>query len=138
MLINYRHKGFSLIELLVSVVILVSVISVISVIYRGALLSSDKATDYVVMSGHTIPILKEIRADLRNMQFSIDNAEGSGSSNRVEYNWTSEVVEQDKVVGIAGGSESYNEYKLWVVTLEMTFNSAKREYQFFEVSWKYE
>ncbi|TMP74052.1 hypothetical protein CWC05_22310, partial [Pseudoalteromonas ruthenica] len=67
-----------------------------------------------------------------------DNAEGSGSSNRVEYNWTSEVVEQDKVVGIAGGSESYNEYKLWVVTLEMTFNSAKREYQFFEVSWKYE
>lgn len=136
-----KHRGFTLIELLVAVVILASVITTITLVYRGALVSSQKAAVYV-QTGAVLPaILTEVRSKIRNSPFSEQTLLGQGQAGVTTYSWYAQQIQDKKVFDRPGSNEfgivalTSNHYKLWLVSLELENKGAKQSFSFHEVSW---
>ncbi|RRS10086.1 prepilin-type N-terminal cleavage/methylation domain-containing protein [Pseudoalteromonas sp. J010] len=138
----HHKKGFTLVELLVSVVILLAVITTTSMLYRGAFISSEKATKYVQLSTAITGILDTIRFEIRHAPFEQTSLEGNGTNGGVLYRWDASVI-KEKNDSISGSSDiamklqtTSNRYKLWQVSLEVEAQGLIRQYQFKEVNWR--
>ncbi|WP_440054196.1 PilW family protein [Pseudoalteromonas sp. T1lg65] len=135
-------KGFTLVELLVSVVILLTVITTVSMIYRGAFISSEKASTYIQFSSSMTGILDLVRYDIRNSPFERSALQGSGTNGKVSYSWSaSQIKEKSYPAPVVPGEFGFaqgalNRYKLWLVTLNVEAQGITRQYQFREVNWR--
>ncbi|RJE76908.1 hypothetical protein BGP78_10925 [Pseudoalteromonas sp. MSK9-3] len=136
-------KGFTLIELLISVVILFTSILMVSQVFRGAYISSEKATNYVVMSAAMVGIFPLVTEQLRLQDFQSMNASGSGSNGSVEFSWEGSVVDETRVSNdlsteFTGHVTSSNSYKLWLIDLKVSISDRSSNYQYHEVTWENE
>lgn len=136
-----ENKGFTLIEVLVASVILFASIAMVSMVYRGAFLSSEKANSHIVISGVLPSVLSTIKNTIRqqgnlsNTQLSAKNATWD-----VDYQW------QAQLIANKGAPQKLDpfthqltiqplKYKLWKVTLTLTYKNLTKQYQFNELSW---
>jgi len=133
-----KAKGFTLIEVLVSSFILFLVLAAITMVYRGALLSSNKAERTLKFSSMVEPISEQIRLQL---QSSTNNEfQGQGSMGEVTFKWVAEQEFSKKAPALldaeAGSlTQGSKIFRLWHVSLTLQLNNATREYYFKEVSW---
>ncbi|MBD1580977.1 PilW family protein [Pseudoalteromonas sp. S16_S37] len=138
----HLKKGFTLVELLVSVVILLSVITTVSMLYRGAFISSEKATKYIQLSTAITGILDNIRFEIRHAPFEQSTLEGAGNNGGVSYQWKATIIKEKQYSTSATSSEfgpmrtSTNQYKLWQVQLQAEAKGLTRQYHFKEVNWR--
>ena len=134
-----KIKGFTLIEVLVATVILISSLAAISMVYRGAFVSSEKADNHMIISGVIPSVLSSIQQEIRANDQS-DLLQGEGRAWDTEYRWQANLVdfksaparfdvESRKLVTPA------KRYKLWQVTLSLTYNNMSKDYQYNELSW---
>ncbi|MBQ4860832.1 prepilin-type N-terminal cleavage/methylation domain-containing protein [Pseudoalteromonas sp. MMG013] len=136
-----KNSGFTLIEILISVIILVVVVTSVSLVYRGAYISSEKAATYVRLSSSMPGVLATVREKIRNSQFSNTSLSNTGMNGEVEYVWNASVVSSKNVkssvldgerVGLGFG----NAYNLWDVSLTLSYKGISNTYQYREVSWR--
>jgi type II secretory pathway component PulJ len=134
--------GFTLIEILVASVILFASLALISMIYRGAYLSSEKATRHVNIS-------KVIPAVLSTIEYEIQQHSLTSSATKimqesrawdVHYKWQASIIESKAAPSRYDVDEGKfttepEKYKLWLVNLTLTSQGLTKEYSFKEVSW---
>jgi Tfp pilus assembly protein PilV len=138
---NDKQQGFTLIEILVAAVILFTSIATVSMVYRGAFLSSEKANQYLTITGVLPSVLANIRSNIRAQGNSSDSELGQkGETWSVQYAWQAKLVEHkgapDKLdVDTGDFVISPLKYKLWLVDLSMQFQTTNKQFQFYEVSW---
>jgi len=133
--------GFTLIEIMLAAVILFSVITTVTMIYRGAILSSGKATEQLVLS-NTLPfIVKEISHNLQEKsQNSESSVDGQGELLGIKYQWRAEFLLKKAPLPIfdidSGQDITQSErYKLWRVSLVTIVDDREYKHDFMQVSW---
>jgi len=136
-----KNRGFTLLEILVASVILFSSMAVVSLIYRGALVSSEKANTHVLISGVVPAVLNTIREKIRQ-QSDQQQTEiiGNGIAWDVNYHWSAKLLNLKSAPPTFDSETGNNEvspekYKLWQVDLQLTLKGIKRDYHFKELSW---
>lgn len=135
---NTQTKGFTLIEVLVASFILFLVIAAITMVYRGALLSSNKAERTLQLSSLVEPISEQVRLQL---QSSTNNElQGQGSMGQITFNWLAKKEFESKAPALLDAEEGEltqgnKVFKIWHITLKLQLKKATREYHFNEVSW---
>ncbi len=138
--IKLEH-GFTLVEVLVASVILFSTIAVVSMVYRGAFISSEKATSHIAITGVLPSVLANIKQSIRAKGNS-PSTELSGNSNAwdVSYQWRASLVSfKSPPDRFEEGSNVLvtppEKYKLWQVELAIEKSGLVKSYQFKELSW---
>jgi type II secretory pathway pseudopilin PulG len=136
---NRSAKGFTLIEVLVAGVILIISLSTMTLVYRGAVLSSGKATDNIDFSASIGLIFTTIEQEIRGKNVT-SSAKGSGSLDGITYRWQSQLLESrgaaDRLNPDSGDWEVQPErYYLWNVELIVEKKGKQRVYNFKEISW---
>jgi len=136
-----KIQGFTLIEIMVSAVILFSVIATVSMVYRGAFISSEKAAKSIEIVGVLPSILATLREDIRQQgKSSLTELNHSDNVWGVNYNWKA------KLIDFKSAPEKFDvdsgkfitppkKYKLWQVTLTLEKNGLSKQYQLKELSW---
>jgi len=133
------NRGFTLLEVLVASFILFLVISTMTMVYRGAILSSEKAERSLRISSAVAPI-RSLIADKVRISNGVQTLSGSGSMGNIAYQWRGEkrvqAMEPDVFDSDSGkfvtGKRGYG---LWAVSLVISYKNTQKEYQFSEVSW---
>jgi len=133
--------GFTLLEVLIASVILFSSIAAVSLIYRGAYLSSEKATNTIKLSSVLPSILTVIEAEIKQQSKLPNNAlSGKGNAWQVSYSWKAELVSMEKAPDRIDPNSGANKtsplkYKLWQVDLTTKFNNKEALYSYVELGW---
>ena len=141
MISKQTNTGFTLLEVLVASVILFASMAVVSLIYRGALVSSEKANSHIIISGVVPAVLNQVREKIRK-QGNQQQTEiiGKGITWDVNYHWTANLLSIRSAPPSfdpdTGNNEASPEkYKLWQVDLQLSFSGINRDYHFKELSW---
>jgi Tfp pilus assembly protein PilV len=131
---NFTH-GFTLIEVLVSGLILFLVLTAMTELYRGAVIGSSKAENSVFMSS-AVPFIRANLSHSFRANPPQQGSSGNGKFGEVNYQWkaTNEYVgrapyflEEDLGRDV--------EYRLWRIDLSVTYRSSARQFHFNEVTW---
>lgn len=134
-------QGFTLLEILVASVILFSSIAAISLVYRGALLSAEKANAHVTISGVIPNVLGQIRQNIRSKgDLQVTELKGLAESWGVKYRWTAlqtlfKAAPATLDFENVGYTVPPNKYKLWNVSVTLEFKGVEKNYEFQEMSW---
>lgn len=140
---NFKHNnsGFTLIEVMVAAVILFSVIATVSMVYRGAFLSSEKATKHVSISAVLPSVLATVKEEIQQQgKLSETTLSYKGNAWSVDYQWSASLVQYKAAptqYDIDSGTmiTPPKKYKLWLVDLTLQINGLIKQYQFNEYSW---
>ncbi len=134
--------GFTLIEILVASVILFASLALISMIYRGAYLSSEKATQHVNISKVIPAVLSTIEHEIQQHSLTSSATEIMQESRAwdVDYTWQASMIDSKAApsrydVDEGKFTKEPEKYKLWQVRLTLTNQGKSKEYTFKEVSW---
>lgn len=136
-----RRKGFTLVEVLVAAVILFASVATVSLVYRGAFSSSQKADQYMKITGVLPSVLANIRDGLRAQgDVRQTQVKATDSAWDVTFSWQANLIEQKgapQKMDVDTGDYIVPplKYKLWSVDLTMRYKSTTKQYQFHEVSW---
>ncbi|MDX2370002.1 MAG: prepilin-type N-terminal cleavage/methylation domain-containing protein [Colwellia sp.] len=136
-----KDNGFTLIEVLVASVILFASIATVSMIYRGAFLSSEQANKHVNISGVMPSLLANVRSDIRTQGNTFESQLGDqGNAWSVQYQWQANLVQHKSApqrldVDTGDYVNPPIKYKLWLVELDVQYQSISKHYQFYEMSW---
>jgi type II secretory pathway pseudopilin PulG len=134
-----KETGFTLLEVLVAAFILFLVIAAMTLVYRGAVLSSNKAERSLRFVALVEPICEQIRIQVRNSTGQ-GKLQGEGTMGEVTYTWSADesekVTEPDYFDADQGefitGSRSFS---LWTIRLDLKYGNSSHPYQFEELSW---
>lgn len=134
-----KQKGFTLLEVLVASFILFIVISTMTMVYRGAILSSEKAERSVQISASVSAIQAAI-ANQVHSSHSMQVLNGQGTMGKIAYQWRAEKTAQAlepntfnaDIGSFVPGERSFG---LWTVYLDVQYQNTHKQYQFSEVSW---
>lgn len=136
-----KCSGFTLIEVLIATIILVASLAAISLLYRGALISSEKATTHIEASGYIPSILASIRQEIQHKGSGAETeVSGVGQAWELGYVWQAKMISFMPPAPIfspdSGVDEHFpNKYKLWEVELTIKLKSLEKTYSFNELSW---
>ncbi|WP_199611263.1 PulJ/GspJ family protein [Flocculibacter collagenilyticus] len=136
-----KNIGFTLIEVLVSAVILFAGIFISMSLIKGAYLSSEKAVSQLNTVAVIQPILSVIRHDIRSKgNEQVTNLSGRGDVWFGRFSWTATMIKfrgAPNRFDVDKGSfvTPPHKYKLWEVQLKLTINSVETEFEFKELSW---
>jgi prepilin-type N-terminal cleavage/methylation domain-containing protein len=141
MIVARKHSGFTLVEVLVASVILFSVLASVSLIYRGAILSSEKASNHIAINAEVKQIIAQIeKIVLEKSKGQETHAEGQGKSNAVGYRWQAS-LERISSAPAKFDPDSGNfvtppqKYKLWLVNIDLSLNKTTKHYVFYQLGW---
>jgi prepilin-type N-terminal cleavage/methylation domain-containing protein len=130
-----KQRGFTLLEVLIAGFILFLVLSSMTLVYRGALISSDKAENVLVIASAAPSIRVLITESFRENSFAEDH-EGAGVFGDLKYQWAANLLQigrPTEIIQRDAGREL--RYFLWNVELTVSYHGAVRTYHFREVSW---
>ena len=129
-----NQAGFTLLEVLIASVILFSVIVTSTLVYRGAILSSDKAEQALSVSVAAHAIQRIVTDDFRQQK---DRSQpfGEGRYGEVTYSWRAEKTHTGTRAGAVDGSTPEREFSLWQINLTISKGKMTKQFQFSEVSW---
>jgi prepilin-type N-terminal cleavage/methylation domain-containing protein len=136
-----NSKGFTLIEILVASMILFASFATVALLYRGALLSSDKAANHLQISAVVPEVLGQVRKSIRMQgKQPLEQLQGSGAMWQVRFEWQAQLEEfkaPAPIFDVDTGQyiEQPAKYKLWLVDLTLDHDGTQREYSFEELSW---
>lgn len=141
-----KTQGFTLIEVLVSSLILFMTITAMFSLYRGSLLSSNKAERSLDYANQVMQIKSVVSHAIRQSS-GANTLSNSGQMGPVGYRWEASVVQ----VGVAEHPENFpieriadlginspdgaTPIYLWRVDMTMTLENSQREFEFWELSW---
>lgn len=131
------HRGFTLLEVLLAGFILFLTIATTTSIYRGAILSSEKAQASLSIAASVSPIRQMISDGFTSGDYAALGS-GSGSYGALKYKWQATLTHSGvapSIVQDASGMGEDLQYYLWRVELEVLNDSTMRKYEFTEVSW---
>lgn len=142
----HRSKGFTLIEVLVASLILFLVITTMMSVYRGALLSSNKANHTLVFSTKILQLKTVITENLRKTS-SLSSQSGNGRLDTLDYEW----IAEPQVTGLGFHPENFpidmviatgtnspqgsTPLHLWKINITLYNNNQQRQYEFWELTW---
>ena len=113
----------------------------VSLIYRGAFISSEKASNHVNIVANVPALLSQIKQQVQSAPPQQTQLNGQGTVWQSSYTWQAS-VEKTKVVVDAASSLEFGEqmatkkqFKLWQVTLTLNSHGIVKNYTFNEVSW---
>ena len=134
------NRGFTLLEILVATVILFSAIAAVSLVYRGALLSSDKAKSHIILDSKVPLILTLIQDEIRNNATSEQQLSGADTTWNVSYRWQANLESykppQPLFSPESGTFEEFApKFKLWQVKVEVEHEQLIKEFSYKELSW---
>ena len=134
-----NQGGFTLIEILIAGIILFSVISIVSTIYRGAVLSSSKASQHIELSTSVPLLLDTIRFNIRQASKETIIAQ-EGIIDGVVFKWEAVIIKQGsapKRLDSEDGEviEFSLRFNLWKVELHLEKDGRTADYEFEELNW---
>lgn len=136
-----KVKGFTLIEVLVASVILFATITVISLLYRGALISSEKANSHIQIS-NVIPIaIKQIKLLIQKQTVrGVNTLAGKNTYWGVSVEWNATAIAHKPAPPLYDfdtNSEKIqpNKYYLWQVEARFSVDKLIKVQHYKEVSW---
>lgn len=134
-----KQSGFTLIEILISGVILFSVISIVSSIYRGAVLSSSKASKSIELSAAVPLLLDTIRFHIRESK-ETSTLSQDGVIDGIVFEWQASVIKEGappKRFSPEDGSiiNFTTRFYLWKVELQLEKDERQAYYEFEELTW---
>lgn len=132
-----KQSGFTLVEALIASLIMFIAIGIFTMVFRGAIISSQKASANIEISAAANLVVERISAELTN-RHSGKNANGEGKIFDFNYTWRAKVKSSAKPPSrYLGGSKVQADHtaKLWQV--DLTFEKDERivAFQFEEVTW---
>jgi len=132
---NNKVSGFTIIEILLAGFIMFLVLTTMTQVYRGALLSSDKAETTLRISGGVPAIQANISQSIRS-NGQVGDHGGDGQFGELRFKWFATLThsgEPSVILQEDAGREI--QFFLWYVELEVTGKGQTRRYNFTEVSW---
>jgi Tfp pilus assembly protein PilV len=132
---NSSVAGFTLIEVLLASFILFIVLAAMTQVYRGALLSSEKAEAALRISG-AVPSIHAKIASLMRQTSDFESPDGDGQFGSLRYSWKAKLIHKGEPPLFL--QEDFGEdiqFFLWHVDLEVSDKTQTRTYNFTEVSW---
>ena len=128
-----RQRGFTLLEVLIAGFILFLVISSMTFVYRGALLSSNKAESAIKFTAAIPSIKQQVIIQIREGIKGEDQS-GLGEYGKFSYIWTGTTTHRGTYqFPDAPGERIF--YYLMLVELEVTDSAVIRNYSFSELVW---
>lgn len=138
---NKQQNGFTLIELLVATIILFMAMGAVSLIYRGAFISSEKASNHVNIVANVPALLSQIKEQIQSASAQQTQLNGQGNAWQSSYTWqanvqqTKKVTDEIMVLEFGENAAIKTQFKLWQVTLVINSHGIEKKYTFNEVSW---
>ncbi|MBH0025412.1 MULTISPECIES: prepilin-type N-terminal cleavage/methylation domain-containing protein [unclassified Pseudoalteromonas] len=138
---NKNSTGFTLIELLVATIILFMAMGAVSLIYRGAFISSEKASNHVNIVANVPALLSQIKQQVQSASAEQTQLNGQGNAWQSTYTWQANVQQTKKITDptmaleFGEGNSVKTQFKLWQVTLVINSHGIEKNYTFNEVSW---
>ncbi|WP_165724818.1 prepilin-type N-terminal cleavage/methylation domain-containing protein [Pseudoalteromonas sp. SA25] len=138
---NKNSSGFTLIELLVATIILFMAMGAVSLIYRGAFISSEKASNHVNIVANVPALLSQIKQQVQSASAEQTQLNGQGNAWQSTYTWqanvqqTKTITDATMALEFGEGNSVKTQFKLWQVTLVINSHGIVKNYTFNEVSW---
>ncbi len=137
---SHNSRGFTLIEVLIAGVILIISVSAMTFIYRTATISSSKASNSVKLHGNINLIMQTIQHSIRSGK-ATQPLTGQGKIDDVVYSWRSELNTKSGAparFSLEQGNWDVqpDKFYLWDVYLTVEMGTAKKIFQFKEISWQ--
>lgn len=134
-----NQAGFTLIEVLISAVILFMFLALASQAFSQAAQSSLKAERAAKVSAAVPLLLETIKQDIMAAR-SPQGVKGSGVFLDLDYRWQAKLIQRKAPVRRFDPSEmemkDYAErFNLWQVDLQVGLGSYQRNWQYEEISW---
>ena len=136
-----NQSGFTLIELLVATIILFMAMGAVSLIYRGAFISSEKASNHVNIVANVPALLSQIKQQVQSAPPQQTQLSGQGTAWQSTYTWQANVQQSkkvtDEIMALEFGVDAAikTQFTLWQITLILNSNGIVKNYTFNEVSW---
>jgi hypothetical protein len=132
---NEKASGFTLIEVLLAAFILFSVITSMTLVYRGAVLSSEKAERSLLISS-SVPSIRIIVTEAFRDNPRLYDHSGEGTHGPLSYQWTATLTHQGQPSLLLQQDTGKDlRYYLWLVELQVSYSGASKYYSFSEISW---
>ncbi len=134
---KYNQGGFTLIEVLIASFIMFIALATFTMVFRGALLSSERAESVVSTSAYTDLIVDKISASLKQ-QHKKTQAGGQGMLLGRQFFWQAHVKQVSRPPArYFGGSleQASHTIKLWQVKLTVKTNTSAKDFTYEEVTW---
>ncbi len=138
---SYNNKGFTLVEVMISAVILFSALAIGTLAYRTSIRAVDRITAHVVIADALPGIMAIVKTEIIEHKNQGDGHCG----NEISYAWNSKKIKSSKNIRssydeVTGGLE-YGRFQVVLNNIELTVTyergsrkkAARYEYQ--ELSW---
>lgn len=129
------NKGFSLVEVLVASFIMFIALAIFTSVFRGALISSERASDVVDTSAFTGLVVEKIAVTIKQ-NHGKEKLQGQEQILGKNYHWSASVIKQTQPPARYFGSQlvrADHTAKLWKVRLKLV--DSDKVYEFEEISW---
>lgn len=116
-----KQGGFSLMEVLIASFIMFIALAVFTLVFRGAILSSDKATQHLSLSAYASLLVENVSSELA-ARHSLDETQGEGKLFDLIYKWRAQVVKRANPPARYFGKEEIqleHEAKIWRVEIQI-------------------
>lgn len=137
-----KQSGFTLMEVLIAGLILFMVISTTTLIYRGAMLSSQKAEQTIVLNGYLPFAIEQIEEQMRQQKHANQTSlQGSGRILDSSYSWQAkQLIAKSPLPRLGGGSNELIEqparFKLWQVDLTLKYLNKEKVFTYKELTFQ--
>lgn len=133
-----RTSGFTLVEVLIAAVILMAALTAATLNFKAARLNSDQAAASIKMLQVVPLVVDHIKTELAKEAPA--ELAGTGNITDVHFQWqASTVVYKAAPQHFDVDSSSFEtpaaRYRLYQVTLVLTFNSKTKEFSYQELAW---
>jgi len=139
---SFNERGFTLIEVLISAVILFSAVAAGTLVFRGSMILGDKASATVRISDALPTIMERVREALMEQKIK-----GEGRfDEEISYSWITEAAKSSRNILSAfdettGGLEygrfkiALNNVRLIVGSKDGPFSRRKMTFRYQELTW---
>jgi prepilin-type N-terminal cleavage/methylation domain-containing protein len=136
---QFHQAGFTLLEILIASVILFTMLSLGAVGFKNARMNSEHAADTVFLLAPLPLVLDTIQLQIREKADAV--LQGEGSLQGVSYSWIAEEISflppQPKyIVETSTFVEYPQRFRLYQVTLTLTYRTKSRTFNYREVAWR--
>ena len=110
-------------------------------IYRGAFISSEKASNHVNIVANVPALLSQIKQQVQSAPPQQTQLSGQGTAWQSTYTWQANVQQSkkvtDEIMALEFGVDAAikTQFTLWQITLILNSNGIVKNYTFNEVSW---
>ena len=136
-----KGKGFTLMEVLLAGLILFITLSAMTLIYRGALFSSKKAQQVLVINSY-VPIAVEQIEQLMQQPQHAEKSQisGQGKLLKTEFSFVATLNSAKSPLPRLSGFSNETivlpaRYKLWDVNLVLNLDGAEKSFQYQEITF---